>query len=212
MNHTEVLANFTKNTAAHQLAILRDDGIYRHLRVKRPNSGAFSFDIITWPGHLAITGDMGASVFSRVNDMFDFFRDDDGDLGINPGYWSEKLVANDGESMKFSPENFEKLIRERYEEHIKEHSGDDGEKPEWADELWDDLADSVVGAESVDNTHFRMSSFSGGYGDSTFEFTDIQEYFRSMLEYDYHLLWRMFAIVYAIRLYDAAKAQAEVAA
>lgn len=212
MSRTEVLANFTKDTATHALTIIRDDGIYRHLRFKRPDSGVFHFDVITWPGHLAVTGDMGASVFSRLDDMFQFFRDDDGELGINPGYWSEKLVANDGDAQNFSSERFKQLIRERYDCHIKEHSGDDSEKPEWADELWDDLTESVLGAESAESAYSAMSEFSGDYGDSHFEFTDIHDYSRSMLEYDYHLLWRMFAIVYAIRAYDAAKATAGVAA
>lgn len=205
MSRTEVLANFTRDTATHQLTIIRDDGVYRHLRLKRPDSGVFHFDIITWPGHLAVTGDMGASVFSRLDDMFQFFRDDDGELGINPGYWSEKLVANDGDAQNFSSERFKRLIRERYDCHIKEYSGDDSEEPEWADELWDDLAESVLGAESAESACSAMSEFSGDYGDSHFEFADIHDYYREMLEYDYHLLWRMFAIVYAIREYDKAK-------
>lgn len=206
MKLAEVFENFTKGTAAHQLTIIRDDGIYRHLRVSSPDSGTYRFDIITWPGYLAITGDMGASVFSRVNDMFDFFRDDDGHLGISPDYWAEVLDANDGEVMEFSPENFERLIRDLYDEHVKEHSGDDGERPEWADELWGALNTEVLSAESVDEAHYRMDSFRWGLGARTFWFPDAHDYGRSLLEYDRHLLWRMFAIAYAIRLYDAAKA------
>ena len=51
---------FAKDTATHAMTILRDDGLYRHLRFKRPNTSSYYFDIITWPGYLAITGDMGA--------------------------------------------------------------------------------------------------------------------------------------------------------
>jgi len=208
----EVFESFKKNTADHVMTIIRDDGAYRHLRFKRPDSGVFHFDIITWPGHLAVTGDMGASVFSRLNDMFEFFRDDTGGaLSINESYWAEKLVANDGEALEFSQDNFEKLIRERYDEHVKENSSDDGEKPQWTDELWGDLTARVLGAESVESAFSAMSKFSGDYGDSRFEFTDIQEDYHSMLEYDYHLLWRMFAIVYAIRCYDESKRKQEAA-
>ena len=43
-----------------------------------------------------VGGDIGDFVFRRLNDMFEFFRDDDaGKLRINPGYWAEKCTAAD---------------------------------------------------------------------------------------------------------------------
>lgn len=98
---------FLKDVANHKMEILKDDGLYRHVRFKRPNTGVFHFDLITWPGHLAISGDMGDYTFSRLVDMFNFFGTPNGELGINCGYWCEKIKSisrygsNDGKLTKF---------------------------------------------------------------------------------------------------------------
>ena len=57
---------FLKDAAAHQMEVLRDDGVNRHLRFKNPESSAYWFEIITWPGTLCIDGDMGTFVFRRL--------------------------------------------------------------------------------------------------------------------------------------------------
>lgn len=80
---------FERDTAEHQMTVRHDDGLYRHLRCQRPGSWTYGFDIVTWPGYLAVTGDMGDFTFARTADMFEFFRVDGG--RINPDYWSEKL-------------------------------------------------------------------------------------------------------------------------
>ena len=102
MNETPAEArareHFTQQTAQHQLTVLHDEGLYRHLRMARPGTRAYSWDVVTWPGHLSITGDIGDGfVFTRLADMLDFFRPlgaapgDTGPLRINPGYWHEKM-------------------------------------------------------------------------------------------------------------------------
>ena len=40
---------FLLDTAFHRLEIIRDDGFYRHLRMKQPGTSCYYFDIITWP-------------------------------------------------------------------------------------------------------------------------------------------------------------------
>lgn len=88
---TEVAAQrFPKDVADHELTILRDDGLYRHLRCAQPGTGSYWFEIVTWPGALAIRGDAGDGyLFSRIDDMLEFFRRPD--QRINPQYWAEKL-------------------------------------------------------------------------------------------------------------------------
>ena len=100
MTCTEKL--FLNDVKDHQMEVIRDDGINRHIRFSKPGTGCYRFDLITWPGVLCYTGDMGTYVFSRIADMFEFFRMDKSDwnynpkgLSINPGYWSEKLLASD---------------------------------------------------------------------------------------------------------------------
>src|SRR5690348_13144744 len=93
---------FLKDVSTHEMIVIRDDGANRHIRFKRPGTSCMYFDLITWPGYLCYTGDMGTYVFSRLEDMFEFFRTDRDynkrkgrELSINPKYWGEKLQAVD---------------------------------------------------------------------------------------------------------------------
>ena len=61
---TEFLEQFKRDVDRHQLQVLRDDGLYRHVRFlrtavdpetgKREKSSFYWFDLITWPGCLAV--------------------------------------------------------------------------------------------------------------------------------------------------------------
>ncbi len=115
-------ANATaKEFAEHELTIMRDDGLYRHLRCQRPKSWMYGFDIVTWPGSLVVQGDIGTFAFKRVTDMFEFFENSRRE--INPGYWAEKAVAFDrhGGPRDTTLESFERRVRE----WIASEAGDD---------------------------------------------------------------------------------------
>lgn len=88
-NESRIRAQFEKAITEHELVVLKDDSLYRHLRCQKPETWTYGFDVITWPGYLAVAGDIGHFTFSRTRDMFEFFRQDSG--RINPDYWSEKL-------------------------------------------------------------------------------------------------------------------------
>lgn len=78
-----------KAFAEHTLEILRDVGLYRHLRCQKPGTWTYGFDVVTWPGYLCVCGDIGTWVFSRVSDMLPWFE---ASSEINPDYWSQKLA------------------------------------------------------------------------------------------------------------------------
>ena len=95
-------SGFLAEVKNHKLTVIRDDGLYRHLRVGVPGTIMESWHIITWPGYLAMVGDMGDWVFRRMDDMFQFFRSDPGNgLQVNPYYWSEKLQAQEREGWSY---------------------------------------------------------------------------------------------------------------
>lgn len=85
------LQDFLNDVKNHELIIHKDDGIYRHITLRDPKTINLLFNITTFPDYLVITGDMGTITFSRVDDMFKFFRNDE--LNINPNYWAEKIQA-----------------------------------------------------------------------------------------------------------------------
>lgn len=122
---TEMAVRFNVDTANHTMTVLRDDGLYRHLRFKAPNRGSYWFDLVTWPGYLVVVGDVGTScVFTRTPDMFEFFRGG-AKYGIKPGYWAEKLVSDRDVAQKFSETRFRQLIDEQVDEWIRDYDGDD---------------------------------------------------------------------------------------
>jgi hypothetical protein len=71
---TPTQEQFLKEVSTHQFTVLHESGLYRHLRFKRPGTGIMHFDIVTWPGYLAYSGDMGCFVFQRLDDMLEFFK------------------------------------------------------------------------------------------------------------------------------------------
>lgn len=109
---------FKDDVAEHRMEVLREDGLYRHIRFQRPESWMYGFDLVTWPGYLAIVGDAGDYVFSRTRDMFQFFALDEG--RINPHYWSEKLQApKSHDAMHYSPEKLRSLLLEHLEDAFR---------------------------------------------------------------------------------------------
>jgi len=173
---TEAEAQFPNNIKDHKLTIIRDEGLYRHLRFSRPSTCTMRFDIITWPGHLAFVGDVGYWVFVRSMDMLDFFRGD----GIDPPYWGEKIMA--GRHGEYS----EDIARERIKEALSEGEFTDGER---------DKANGIVTDEGEDYTRRQISEscLRECLQDASFK------------AYTYHYIWACLALVWGIKQYDAAK-------
>lgn len=108
---------FERYTADHQMTVLRDDGLYRHVRFRDPSTVMYLYDLITWPGNLVICGDVEAFHFARISDMFEFFVPEDYSerWPINPHYWAQKLQGVGGRRQLA-----EAYSTEAYEEHVRE--------------------------------------------------------------------------------------------
>jgi hypothetical protein len=191
---------FDRDVAEHEMTILLDQGLYRHLRFKRPNTGLGHFDVVTWPGSLAIGGDRDAFVFSRLPDMFEFFRSPDG--RINPDYWSEKIIDGRERAKRYS----EDVARERIWSAVRDEYQASGETakglakavqegicdPYWCDSL-----------ACGDSARAAIDGFKYGRDGYEFWFEDSWEW--NLRDWDYHYLWACHAIVWGIRQYDARK-------
>jgi hypothetical protein len=232
MNGKPTEETFLKDVSKHTMAVLLDKGVYRHLQFKDNGSNVMWFDIVTWPGFLAYSGDMGCFVFSRLKDMFEFFRTRPRDekldaLHINLGYWAEKLEAVDRcgrepGAKQFSPE----IFRERVEEHVtqwieefkEEYDSDKEEtakqREAFAEELREAVEDDVT-SRADDGEHEArraLNDFSFTFNGPDrfcptnghkYEFSDTWEW--SLGEYTYRFIWCCYAIAWAIRQYDAQK-------
>jgi hypothetical protein len=192
---------FVEDVKDHRLTIHLDDGPRRHLSIQEPGTSQYWYEVVTWHGVLTIRGDMGTFVFSRLDDMFQFFRKGPG--YINPMYWAEKLQAHEvhGGHRQFSSD--------RFLQHVSESAGywvDDSLDRETDQDqiaaLHDALAMDVVPYSSYEEEarhaveHFRF--------DDREVFSDIWEW--DLTEYTAQFLWCCHAIVHAIAMYDAVRA------
>jgi hypothetical protein len=208
-NHTP-LSMLLCDVREHQMTVLRDDGLYRHLRFRRPGTGICGFDLVTWPGHLVITGDLEDFHFARIDDMFEFFRKPVG--YINTSYWAEKLCGPI-RSKSFSPERFKQLAFEAFWEG--RHGRPGPQAP-----LWRAICEEVLSeAENGEYEARRaLETFRYTMLESTaepaqdfvpqrrrrvaekFEFTDAWEW--DLTEFDWHFQVSCHAIVWGINQYD----------
>lgn len=197
---------FLKDVAGHQMEVLLDQGIHRHLKFRAVGRDSWNqwFEIITWPNSLTISGDMGTWTFSRVEDMFTFFRWDM--LKINPYYWSEKLQngVSGGRSQAkvWDGDVFKAELTCRVKE-------DFDLKEDQLAELLEAVEDEILG--DTDNEGRTMSAV---YEFShKFEVTDDnREPWTLTFEeppdgqvYCFHFIWCLYAIVWGIQQWDATR-------
>ncbi|MGC5012599.1 hypothetical protein ACLQ2R_17685 [Streptosporangium sp. DT93] len=128
-DYRDIAERFARETANHVMEIKRDDGLYRHLRFKHPEHGSYWFDLITVPRALIFRGDGESFVFSRIDDMFEFFRSglwSDGSIHINAHYWAEKLTSDRDSVMKYDQNLFEKVVKEHVADAIRDRTAPRG--------------------------------------------------------------------------------------
>jgi hypothetical protein len=162
---------------------------------------------VTWPGFLAYSGDMGCFVFSRLNDMFGFFRNDKDrkELQINPSYWGEKLQAVDRDGYhpgykEYSPEKFKDLV----EDHVKEWIEDYEITGDVLDELYATVKVEVL--NFADDGEYKAHEVLRDYSfhldeERELEFSDTWEW--DLKDYTYRYIWCLYAIVWSVQKYDA---------
>lgn len=194
MKREPTAEQFLKDVAEHQMRVHRDDGLYRHLEFRGPRGWHHWFEVVTWPNGLIIRGDMENWGFSRIEDMFMFFRGE----RINPGYWQEKLLASHKDAKEFSID----ALREQCRSHLDNYG----------DELTAAQREAVM--EKLESEIFAV------YGDSE-SYPALSELFNFNLHgvsfdacdgpygevWDYHYIWCCHAIQWAIQKYDEARRQ-----
>ena len=210
---------FAADVAGHQLTVLHDDGLYRHIRLARPSTHIGSFDIVTWPGHLAIGGDLDGYVFARIQDMFAFFRAASGwNSGtINPGYWAEKLVT-DVKTKTYSEDKFREAVADDLAAAIESGTAPEGLAEAVQFEILDEYAADL---ETEDGARTAVRDFAHRYtvtvpgkepGDEPriehrlWSFVDTFEW--DLCEWDVHFLRACHAIQWGIEQYDRRPATA----
>jgi hypothetical protein len=180
-----------RDFALHQMTVCHEDGLYRHLYFGRPGTSMYSYSLVTWPGFLAIDGDLEGFVFSRVRDMVEFFA---GDRDINPHYWSEKLT--NCKTRRATRVYSEDVLKRRVREALAwiECNEGRGSRAE-VEDAWNEHANDLdLGVEHV--ARELLHEFDHVFGD-TFEWV--------LDEWDHHFLLVCFAIKKGVEMYRAAR-------
>ena len=200
--------SFLKDVQDHVLTIIKDDPPYRHIRLARPGSSTYAYEIVTYPGYLCYSGDMGCYVWSRCPDMFAFFRGPiKGDLKINPSYWGEKLqaISRFGEGyQELDEDKFVELVEKARDEFLADriqYADEDIDPEDYAEELNVELDDAIFtpaeDIRTVEQAHMLLNDFVSDWG---FELVDTFEW--HFEKFTHHYLWACFAVVWGIRKYD----------
>lgn len=187
-----VAAQFAGNTAEHRLTILHDDGVYRHIIMAKPSTGLYRYELITWPGHLAVGGDMDTYVFARVQDMFTFFRGHK----VNPSYWAEKVQDGRERTSSYSEDLFKACVMDELKRMPVPNLNDKQReaRAELLERMTDGDAHHLEGARELLTDAER-----GGLFSDTWEWR--------LEDWDWHFLYCLNAIVAGIAAYDTAKAE-----
>ena len=222
--------SFLNDVSKHEMKVLLDNGIYRHLRFKQQGSSNMWFDVVTWPGFLAYTGDMGAFVFARLEDMFEFFRgrpvDDKDKLYINLSYWGEKLEAVDQVGRwdsgyrVFSPDKLKEHVEEQIKNWVEDcdetyDSSDEeimADRTEFENELRYAIKEDVYRLleDGEQEARRAVNDFQCKIGNRTYNFSDTWEW--ECTEYTFRFVWCCYAVAYSIQQYDNSKIAVEVLA
>jgi hypothetical protein len=185
---------FAADITEHEMIVLHDDGLYRHVRFKRPGTMMYYFDLVTYPGTLVISGDMGYFMFRRLDDMFEFFAEP----RVNVGYWAEKCVANSG-LQRHSEEKFTALVAKQFTEAKKNNSG--GHEDDYWDHIWQRLEEDVLAEAHSDDTAIQSVYDWNDTTGETLGFEIYLDYDWDTKDYTYQFLWCLHAIQWGVAKY-----------
>jgi hypothetical protein len=205
------LEKFNLDILNHKINVLQDTGVYRHIYCSSGSSNQY-FEVVTFPGSLVYTGDMGTYVFSRIDDMFDFFR---GRGNSNTNYLSSKIEA--GVKTQFNQTLLEKQIQDFVEEALSEENMEGyWEKfcakykcntplSYYISAIKEEVTEDVLNGE-LSEYYFpaTLSNFQSNYDPNADIFTDWTESINGT-ETAYRLEWAVEAIKWAIEEYEKTK-------
>jgi hypothetical protein len=203
--YPEIAAQFKRDTANHQMTVLFEQGLYRHLRFESPDGSGYRFDLHTSPNRLMFHGEPGTYVFSvwPTADLFKVFSESSVGDRPNFGYWREKLAAWCEAPIQFSNELFDAQVAH---ELAEAESDWPGVTADWKEKTEGFLA--VYDTSNEQGARYATYDFSYLHGDADpweqqFKFSDCARWVLD--DYDWRYLWACHAALFGIAQYDAAR-------
>jgi|GEM_PF-6835242 len=179
---------FKEQTRDHVATVLHNDAGFRRILFAKPGTFMYAVEVTAWPGHVAVTGDMGALLLQRESDMLAW--------AAEPGcevpsfdYWAEKAVATDGPLREWSATLFTEHVRQAVEDHCEARGimvGSDTHRALMAEVTSDVLFESDSEFESMEALRSWRSSTAPDLFDDAWEWQCTQLRF--------HSIWKMLAL------------------
>jgi hypothetical protein len=196
-DYTEIAARFARETRNHQMHVLHEDGLYRHLMFTDPAGGFYRFDLITWPHNLFLRGDgfsFGFAIYP-ADDIFNMFRGSRHHCGINPGYWQEKVTA--GKVRDWSESLFRAWA-------LEEATKNEARYPGAVEAVTKQILHSDEHSTEYQGTaEYALASFT--HGDFRLRFPHDWE--KDFEDYSWEYLFACHAVLFGIVKWDAARKQ-----
>lgn len=192
--------SFLKQVAGHEMKVHGNNGLYRHVLFKSENNSRYWFEIVTWPGVLVIRGDLGSFMFTRIEDMIDFFNHDNFGLpstkSPNFGYWAEKCVAQDKDGIReFSLKLFQSNALEAITSALESAFVSGALRKACLEQFQDDVLD--IHFHSEYEAQVAINDFEFDVEGETIQMTDFYEYKNQ--DYTYSYTWCCYAIAWACK-------------
>lgn len=195
----------------HEVTIEQDDGVYRCVLFKTPGTGMYHFRLTTWPGHLAISGDLADYIFCRTHDMFSFFATADDwaamPITVNPHYWGQKAQAYsryDGVA-EFDKDSFRECVVQQFREIDRDRFIPKERLRAWQklrrDVLEEDFTEARAAYEAAMQFYIRESSYGSGRWEPFFGIYEDGPFERPSFQF----LLSCYAIVWGIKRYAQVK-------
>lgn len=188
-----VLESVGKNLKEHVVTLLHDGGPNRkHYRCQKPGTWNMGFDLVTWPGHLCYTGDMGTYLFCRTDDMIAFMRGS----CMSYSYAAEKCIAHDGRLKEWREELFLAALDER----LADFSDDGGMHTvvRRGERVQESVADKI---EEIKTAYRNYESKHDAF--TAMHESGLWDELPSCEDWSFRFLWAMHAIKWAIAKIDA---------
>ncbi|MFE7510118.1 hypothetical protein ACFU8I_02655 [Streptomyces sp. NPDC057540] len=213
-DYAESAAFFNQGTTGHEMTVLHEDGLYRHLRFRTPGNGSsYGYDLITWPYNLTIrAGWTFTFSIDATEDMLELFRRTAFPGEINPGYWQEKVTAGRDQIESFSEELLKKEIEDTVEQW-EQGSSVEGLREAVQEHFFGEWPEYNLEYREEANRALRDFSFTpknAKPGDYPYAFDSWWEW--RLTEYSPGFLWCCHAIRQGVSLYEASRATKAVAA
>lgn len=132
----------------HKIRQVMSMGVHRHFKcLNRSGSSNYMFRVVTFPGRLVITGDIGDLMLCREIDMLPWAKR----AVESIDYFAEKVVA--GKVKQYCPEVVQEEINEVLAERVRRLEEDAGEDDV---EVNPDDLESPLDLTDIDNPHTTL--------------------------------------------------------